>query len=329
MHELGGAVVVITGASRGIGRATAHAFAAIGCHVVLAARSEDDLIRLAAEIKQTYGVETLAVPTDMTSTTQIEHLMQTTVTQMGGIDILINNAGLGAYNPVEAISDDDMEYLFAVNVFGPVKAMRAVIPYMRARGGGHIVNVGSIVSYLALPQYRLTGVSATYCATKFALRAFTTSARTELHADNIRVSLAIVGATDTDFFVIPGRQEAENAHETPPQFARPPLMRHILVPPQKVATRIVRAITEGRREFYISWWDYILVRWAEWAPDTLILLARALFPIFGRPPQSKSLSRPFWSGLQIREWLPVMVGWLLGRWLWHRLFRQRQSIAKS
>ncbi len=329
MHELGGAVVVITGASRGIGKATAHAFANIGCHIVLAARSEVALKELAEEISETYGVKALAVPTDVTSTEQIDQLMHTAADQMGGIDILINNAGLGAYNSVESIRDDDMYYIFDVNVFGPVKAMRAVIPYMRERGGGHIVNIGSIVSYLALPQYRITGVSATYCATKFALRSMSTSARVELHADNINVSLAIVGATDTDFFVMARQDESEDADANSRQVERPAWMHHILVSPPKVADRIVRSIQQGRREFCISWWDFALVRFAEWAPDTFVLLARALFPVFGRPPQSKSLNRPFWSGLQIRELLPIAGMLVLHRWLWRRLFRRKASTQKA
>ncbi len=329
MHEMAGAVAVITGASRGIGKATAHALAGIGCHIVLAARSAEVLETLAAEIRETHGVTALAVPTDVTDTAQIDHLMQTAADRLGGIDILINNAGLGAYNPVEALQDDDLQYLFDVNVFGPVKAMRAAIPYLRQRGGGHIVNVGSIVSYLALPQYRLTGVSASYCATKFALRAFSTSARAELHADNINVSLAIVGATDTDFFVIPGHSATDATEENGDQFERPALMSHILVSPRKVADCIVRALQHGRREFYVSWWDYLLVRFAEWAPDTFVLLARALFLALGRPDQSKSLSRPFWSGIQPREYLPVVSGLILGRWFWRRLFRRRSRTQQT
>ncbi len=329
MHELSGAVVVITGASRGIGRATAHAFADIGCHVVLAARGAEGLDTLAAEIRETHGVEALAVPTDVTRTEQIDHLMQTAAERLGGIDILINNAGLGLYSPIEAIRDDRMQYLFDVNVFGPVRAMRAVIPYLRRRGGGHIVNIGSNVSYLALPQYRLTGVSSSYCATKHALRAFSTAARAELHADNIHVSLAIVGVTDTDFSVMADHETERADRDGGQQIERPAALRQVMVSPQKVADRIVRAIPQGRREFYVSWWDYVLVQLAEWAPDTFVLVSRTLFLVLGRPPQSQSLSRPFWSGLQPREYLPVAGGLLLGRWLWRRLFRRKSPVRKA
>lgn len=319
MHELGGSVVVITGASRGIGAAVAHAFADIGCHVVLAARSRDPLEELAREIRARYGVEVLAVPTDVTRTEQVDTLMQTAADALGGIDILINNAGLGSSNPLETAEDEEIRYLFDVNVMGPVRAMRAALPHLRRRGGGSIVNVGSVVSYMALPQYNLIGVSSTYCATKFALRAYATAVRAELHADNINVILAIVGVTRTDFFRS-GYRSRQTGHS--PERTRP-LLDFLAVPPRKVAVRLVKAVQQAESEVYVSWWDYLAVRLAVLAPDAYSLMTRSLFGVLGRPPQAQPGHRPFWAGLHPRAYMPL-AGVLLGCcWLWRRLSRTK------
>lgn len=319
MTELGGSVVVITGASRGIGEALAHAFAGQGCHIVLSARSQDAIEALAAEIQTRHGVETLAVPTDVTRPDQLEGLMQAAADRMGGIDILINNAGLGSFNPVESVTDQELQYLFEVNVFGAVRAMRAAVPHLRARGGGSIVNIGSIVSYMALPQYQsLSAASATYCATKFALRAFSFSAHAELHADSINVTLAVVGLTKTDFFARGFHEDPQPVRERSRPAPVVQLRRQLAVPPAKVAARVVKAVRRGEREIFISWWDFLLVQLAARAPALFALLTRSLFPVLGRPVATAS-PRAFWAGMRPQDLIPLVVVVGAARWLLKRL----------
>lgn len=330
MHELAGSVVMVTGASRGIGEALARAFAQSGCHVVLAARSQARIEELAAELEAEHGVTALALATDVTDTAQVNRLMQAAAERLGGIDVVINNAGLGSYNPLETVEDAEMAYLFNVNVMGPVRVLRAALPHLRRRGGGTIVNVGSIVSYMALPQYHLSGASPTYCATKFALRAYSASARAELHADNINVILAVVGLTRTAFFRSAFRADADARREPGAQGQAQTELQRLAVPPDKVAARVVKAVLRGEREAYVSWWDYLTVRLAVLAPDFFGLLTRACFGLLGRPRSVRSRRRPFWAGVHPREYLPVAGFLILLRWGLRRLFRgARPARAKT
>ena len=150
--ELQGKVAVVTGASMGIGAALAEALAAAGCDVVLAARSVDKIDRLAARLRANYGVRVLAIPTDVADGHSIQAMIDRTEQILGGVDILINNAGLGASGAVAAMPEETMQYVFDVNVFGVVRGMQAAIPALRRRGGGAIVNVGSVVSFMPTPS---------------------------------------------------------------------------------------------------------------------------------------------------------------------------------
>lgn len=319
MNELAGSVVVVTGASRGIGAATARAFAAIGCHVVLAARSTDQISALAAELQEKWGIKALAVTTDVRDAGQIEVLMSTAQEQLGGIDVLINNAGLGSSSPVAQTSEAEMAHLFEVNVFGPVRAMRAAIPYLRQRGGGTIVNVGSIVSYLALPADGKSAVSATYCATKFALRAYTTAARAELMAANVHTVLAIVGLTKTDFQKAAFREQDGAAAATERRRGILAGMRGLAVSPDKVAARLIKAVQRKENEVCVSWFDRVLIQ--------KTLLVPGLEDFLGRMYLAMGSGNAVWQYLRGRDYV-AMAGLLLflrlGR---RRLFRRRRSTS--
>ena len=269
--ELQGKVAVVTGASMGIGAALAEALAAAGCDVVLAARSVDKIDRLAARLRADYGRRVLAVPTDMTDSHSVQAMIERTERILGGVDILINNAGLGASGAVAAMPEETLRYIFDVNVFGVVRGMQAAIPAMRRRGGGAIVNVGSVVSLIALPQLGPNGASSTYAASKFAMRAYSLGARAELAGENIRVITVYPGLTRSEFsrnvrrpsgLGTPDRKQAQpSAAETPNQpgglFDR--LRRGLTVPAQKVADRTMIAIRRNEREVFISWWDRLAV----------------------------------------------------------------------
>ncbi|MEZ4831845.1 MAG: SDR family NAD(P)-dependent oxidoreductase [Caldilineaceae bacterium] len=163
-------VAIVTGASRGIGAAIAAELAQEGCHVVLTARSEDASLALAERLHQLHGVRTLALAADVADPAAVTRMVQRTVAEFGGVDILINNAGMGIYGSMDEVKLADLRHVFDVNFFGAIQAMQAVVPALRRRGGGVIVNVSSIVGKFASPM------GGGYTATKFALEGASAAA---------------------------------------------------------------------------------------------------------------------------------------------------------
>lgn len=184
-------VVIITGASMGIGEAAAHVFAEAGAKVVLAARSADKLAAVAKSLPS--QAESLTVPTDMTDPAQVQSLIDKTYDRFGRIDILINNAGQSAIGTVATVSPELYHQIIELNIFGPLFAIQAVVPRMKEQGGGVIINISSNVSKMAIP-----GIG-TYASTKYALNGLSMTARNELAGDNIRVLLFLPGMTATEF----------------------------------------------------------------------------------------------------------------------------------
>ena len=192
--DIAGKVCVITGASEGIGLATARCFAARGAKVVLAARSVDKL-DAAVEGLRRQGHEAISVPTDMCNPEAVRHLIDRTVERYGRIDLLVNNAGRAAKDPVAEAHIEDLRAIMELNVYGALYAIQAVVPHMRHAGGGVIVNVSSMVSKRNTPRL------GPYAATKAALNQLSATARGELAADNIRVVTVYPRRTATDFGV--------------------------------------------------------------------------------------------------------------------------------
>ena len=188
--DVQGKVVIITGASMGIGEATARVFAETGAKLVLAARSADKLAAVANSLPA--QVETLIVPTDMTAQAQVHALIDQAYTRFGRIDIVINNAGRAAVGPVATVNPDHYRQIIELNLLGPLHTMQVVVPKMKAQGGGVIVNISSTVSKMAMPMI------GAYASTKYALNGLSLTARNELAADNIRVVLFHPGQTATD-----------------------------------------------------------------------------------------------------------------------------------
>ncbi len=295
--KFNGKIAVVTGASMGIGEAIARSLAAAGCDVVLAARSVDKIDRLAAQLRAEHGVRVLAVPTDVTDRSSVQALFERTQQILGGVDILINNAGLGASGSVADIPEETLRYIFDVNVFGLVQGMQAAIPAMRKRGGGTIVNVGSVVSFLPLPQLGPNGASATYAASKFAMRAFSLAARAELAHENIRVVTVYPGLTRSEFSRnvrrLPGQpprpkdrpdQEKSASMSAPGLFNR--ARRAMVIPADKVAQRTLVAIQRNEREVFISWWDRLAAHLVARYPDGFDRLMQWASPALSREPQS-------------------------------------------
>jgi len=182
-------VVIITGASSGIGKETALAFARAGARVVIAARREDPLRQLAAANPQLFPVVA-----DVTSDAAVARLIETTVKEFGRIDILINNAGIGMRALVEKTKPEDARRVMEINFFGVLRCTQAALPVMRRQGAGQIVNIASVLAVIATPR------NSIYCASKFALLAFSDALRLEVRSAGIDVITILPGYTDTPFF---------------------------------------------------------------------------------------------------------------------------------
>ena len=315
MHELGGSVVVITGASRGIGAATARAFAAIGCHVVLAARSSEQISKLAADLQAEWGIKTLAVATDVTDPAQVNALMSAAGKQLGGIDILVNNAGLGSRGPLATMTEAEMTHLFDVNVFGPIRVMQAALPYLKQRGGGTIVNVGSIVSYFAMPADGKSAVSSTYSATKFALRAYTTAARAELMGSNVHAVLAVVGLTRTEFQENAFKEQVAEEGNVQHRTGSLAVLKAFAVSPEKVAQRLIKAVLHKENEVYVSWWDRLLVQ--------LVLIVPGLDDFLGRMYLALGSRDSVWRLLKRKDYINAAFFLILMNLCFRIVFRRR------
>ncbi len=227
-------VVLITGASAGIGKVTAELFGSKGAKVALAARSVERLREISAKIADSF-----VVGVDMTRFDEVRRMVKQTHEHYGRLDVLINNAGRGYQSPLESIDTDDLAELMSLNVYGPLVAMQAVIPIMRQQHGGTIVNISSGVTKIVFPN--ISG----YAATKSALNMISLTARKELAADGITVCLVYPGLTDTDF-----RKNAITSKVpfTPPARDLPPAD-----PPEAVAQSILRVVETGQAEEVLQW----------------------------------------------------------------------------
>jgi short-subunit dehydrogenase len=192
--EVADKVVLITGASSGIGLATARLFAQKGAKAALAARSAEKLKQLASGLP-----DAIAIPTDMRDEAAVRRMVAQTQEHYKRIDVLINNAGQGLNAPIEKVNVDTYRSVFELNVVSVLVAMQAVAPIMRAQGEGVIINISSGTSKIPPERYRASAIGP-YASTKYALNAITLIARQELAADNISVGVVYPGVTATDFY---------------------------------------------------------------------------------------------------------------------------------
>jgi 3-oxoacyl-[acyl-carrier protein] reductase len=187
--QLGGHVAIVTGGSRGIGRAVASGLTARGASVVVSGRSQADLDAVVAEL----GASAAAVQGDVADPAVAEAVVRTAVDRFGGLDSLINNAGVGTFTNVADMNVDDWHRMIGTNLTGVFLCTRAAIPALKQRGGGWIINISSLAG-----RNSFAG-GAAYCATKAGLNAFAESVMLEVRQDDIRVSTVMPGSVQTAF----------------------------------------------------------------------------------------------------------------------------------
>lgn len=188
--QLSGERVLVTGASRGIGRAIALRFARAGADVVIAARSQQELQEFGEEISAT-GQRCLVIPTDLRDPASILALVKEAHSQFGGIDILVNNAGIGAWAPISELTLEQYDEIFDVNMRAVFLLTQAVVPSMIERKKGHIINIASTSSRWTYPE------GSVYCASKFAVLGFNEALAKELRTTGVRVTAVCPGQVNT------------------------------------------------------------------------------------------------------------------------------------
>ena len=233
LKPIGQQVIVITGASSGIGLTTAQAAIAQGARVVVAARSGLDLDDF---VQNAGGYErAAAVVADVADRVQVERIAQTAIERFGRIDTWVNNAGVSIYGRIEEISDADNRRLFETNFWGVVNGSLIAIPYLRA--GGALINVGSEVSEAVVP---LQGM---YSASKHAVKGFTDALRIELEADGVPISVTLIQPTAVD---TPYPEHARNYMDREPMLPTP------RIEPGDVAKAILHAARHQDRDVKVG-----------------------------------------------------------------------------
>ena len=224
--ELAGKVALVTGGSRGIGRAIAEALIDRGAHVVITGRNADDL----SSSHRDLGAGALAVSADVRSAAEVERAVRQGIEHFGGIDILVNNAGVGVFRNAADMTVDEWQTVIETNVSGVFYACRAVIPHLRQRGGGWIINISSLAA-----KNPFAG-GAAYSASKAALNAFSEALMQEVRYDNIRVSCVLPGSVATGFS---GRGASGTAGwKVQPEDVAQVVIDLLLMPPRSLPSRV-------------------------------------------------------------------------------------------
>jgi short-subunit dehydrogenase len=237
MRTKGPLTIVITGASSGIGLATALAFARRGDRLVLAARDEASLDEAAARVRAE-GAEAIAVPTDVSSERRVEELARAAFDAFGRLDVWINNAAVTAFGLFERIPAEVFRQVIETDLIGTANGARAAVPIFKRQGGGTLVNVASMVSYVPQPY------ATPYVASKTAIRAFGECLRMELsleRARDVHVCTVMPESVDTPLFDNAANFAGRAARPMPP-----------LLSPEEVAAAIVRVVERPRRELFVG-----------------------------------------------------------------------------
>lgn len=227
MSQITGKSIIITGASSGIGEATARILADQGAKLMLAARREERLDKLASEIEAAGGTATYRT-VDVTQRSQVEALAQATLEQYGKIDVLINNAGIMPLSRLDQLLVDEWERTVDINIKGVLYGIAAVLPHMQKAQSGHIVNLSSVAGHRVFPA------AAVYCGTKYAVRAISEGLRQEV-GEHIRCTIISPGAVAT---------ELTNSISDPEASQNIGQIYNVAIQPEAVAQAILYALEQ-------------------------------------------------------------------------------------
>ncbi|MBM7693204.1 short-subunit dehydrogenase [Peribacillus deserti] len=229
--------VAVTGASGGIGREIALKAAERGAHLILLARSEERLKQLRQEIITRYRVEAYVYKLDVGDLPQVEKVFTRVLSEVGRIDILVNNAGFGVFKDAHETDLEEARTMFDVNVLGLAACTKMVLPHMKVRKSGHIINIASQAGKIASPK------SSIYSATKHAVLGYTNSLRLELADDRIFVTSVNPGPIATNFFAI--------ADESGTYVKN---VQRFMLKPDFVAEKVVNSMLTKKREINLPGW---------------------------------------------------------------------------
>ncbi len=237
-------VVLITGASSGIGRATAIQFAKRGARIVLVARNKEKLIQIEQELKK-FNISTLVCECDISNKSQVKKISERIFEKFESVDILVNNAGFAIYGSVSDLTIEDIESQMATNYFGMVYCTKIFLPSMIKKNSGHIVNVASVAASFGLP-----GI-ASYCASKFAMLGFSEGLKHELKGTRVGVTVVSPIMVRTNFF-------------DHPSFEKMPKYSPTSLSAETVAKAVLKASNSPRLEIIVP----PIVRIAVWLKNT-------------------------------------------------------------
>lgn len=250
--RLSGKNIIITGASSGIGERVAVRAAKAGAVPILLARSEDKLRELASRIRGQTGIEALWYPCDLALPESVHEVYQHVVAQVHQVDALINNAGFGVFERVEDTSMEAFRSMFEVNVLGLIQSVKEVLPVMKDREGGHIVNIASQAGKISTPK------SAGYASTKHAVLGFTNALRMEVEGDGIEVTAVNLGPVRTNFF--------ETAD---PKGTYKKSVERYMLDPDDVAQQVISHLFTSKREINIPGWMELGAKAYQLAPGVM------------------------------------------------------------
>ncbi len=237
-NEIAGLVVIVTGASAGIGRATAVSLAKLGANVVVTGRRAERLTALVDDLADFPG-RRLVVPGDIQDEQLAQELVNRAVAEFGRLDVLVNNAGLGHHSALAEMPLADVRTILDTNVIGLLAVTQTAVAHMKAQGSGQIINVSSIVGQRPFPH------NGIYSASKTAVNFITRTLRMELRPYNITVSLVYPGLTATEFGQAKLGQSGGNRFGLQG------------IPAQRVGDAIVKAVRYGRTEVYVTLFDWL------------------------------------------------------------------------
>jgi len=235
--KLSGKNIVITGASGGIGEAIAKQCAANGANLVLLARSVDKLEELQSALQQNHQVRVAIFQLDVSNTEKVKEVFEKIFSEIGEIDILVNNAGFGVFREAHEATMDEIKGMFNVNVIGLMACTSMVLPKMRARRYGHIINIASQAGKIATPK------SSVYSATKHAVLGYTNSLRMELSDYHVQVTSVNPGPIATNFFNIADEKGTYVKN-----------VQRFMLQPEFVARKVVDSMLTNTREINLPRW---------------------------------------------------------------------------